>query len=146
MEKHKVAYLIFIAAFSIGIIVFTLDKDIPKPISVNPNVTQSFCENGDFSSNSDADSNDVTTTSPNVTTAVTTTTTAAFYTCVDLNSGTFEDFAAIPILSDEQAQAIIDLREKIHYFSHCYELLYADGFDEELVAELCQYVYVDNPQ
>ncbi|MBQ7132429.1 MAG: helix-hairpin-helix domain-containing protein [Oscillospiraceae bacterium] len=67
-----------------------------------------------------------------------------FYGRVNLNTGTFEEFSAIPILTEEQAYAIIELREKIHYFSHYYELLYAEGFDEKLVAALGEYVYVEN--
>ncbi len=85
---------------------------------------------------------------PKVTTVTAATTTLAdessvFSGRIELNSGTLEDFASIPILTYEQAQAIINLRDTIHYFSHYYELLYAEGFDEKLVAALGDYVYVE---
>lgn len=85
----------------------------------------------------------ITTTAEHSQTQVTTTTIFIFTERIELNAGTLEDFLTIPIITAEQAQAIIDLREKIDYFSHYYELLYAEGFDEQLVSRMNDYVYVE---
>lgn len=91
----------------------------------------------------------ITTTSSTTTTATPSQTQAATTTIfiftqrIELNAGTLEDFLTIPILTAEQAQAIIDLRERIDYFSHYYELLYAEGFNEQLVSKMNDYVYVE---
>ncbi len=83
----------------------------------------------------------VTTTFSSVCTTVAVT--SVFSQKIELNAGTLEDFLTIPIITEEQARAIVELRDKIHYFSHYYELLYAEGFDEQLVAQMYDYVYVE---
>ncbi len=76
-------------------------------------------------------------------TTVATTVISVFSQKIELNTGTLEDFLTIPIITADQAHAIVELRDKIHYFSHYYELLYAEGFDEQLVAQMYDYVYVE---
>lgn len=60
---------------------------------------------------------------------------------VNLNTATYEELTALPI-SHETAEQILDLRDKIGYFSSTEELCYIENFSRELYKELIRYVYV----
>lgn len=62
---------------------------------------------------------------------------------VYLNSASKKDFMQLPGIDEEQAEMIIELRDKIQYFSHPYELLYAEGMTNEKLAEIIDYLVVD---
>lgn len=62
----------------------------------------------------------------------------------DLNQVTLQQLVMIPEISSEIAQNIIDLRTSIKYFSHPYELLYADGMSEEFLCKIIDYFYVED--
>lgn len=60
---------------------------------------------------------------------------------VNLNTATYEELIARPI-SPDVAREIIELRDKIGYFSSTNELCYIESFSRELYIELLKYVYV----
>lgn len=60
---------------------------------------------------------------------------------VNLNTCDFDDLMTLPI-SERQALAILELREKIDYFSDPLELILADGIDYETYNRISEYVYV----
>ena len=60
---------------------------------------------------------------------------------VNLNTATYEELISLPI-SPEVANEIIELRDKIGYFSSTEELCYIKSFSRELYIELLKYVYV----
>lgn len=61
----------------------------------------------------------------------------------DLNKVTLEELMTLPGMDEETARNIISLRTDIKYFSHPYELIYAEGMTEHYLAELLDYVYVE---
>lgn len=61
---------------------------------------------------------------------------------VNLNTATYEELVALPI-SPKVANEILDLRDKIGYFSSIRELCYIDSYSYELYIELTRYVYVE---
>lgn len=61
----------------------------------------------------------------------------------DLNKVTQQELEMIPGISSEMAENIISLRTTIQYFSHPYELLYADGMTEEFLCKVIDYFYVE---
>lgn len=69
--------------------------------------------------------------------------TQAFAMRYDLNKITFEELMTLPKMDEETAQNIISLRTDIKYFSHPYELIYAEGMTEQYLSELLNYVYVE---
>lgn len=70
--------------------------------------------------------------------------TQAAYLKYDLNTVTYEELLTIPGIGAETAESIINLRTSIKYFSHPYELLYADGMTEEYLSEIINFFYVKN--
>ena len=64
------------------------------------------------------------------------------YNPVNLNTATYEELLELPI-SPEIAEEIIDLRDKIGYFSSVRELRYIESFSRDLYIELIKYVYVE---
>lgn len=62
---------------------------------------------------------------------------------INLNTATVEDLMKIPTVTQEEAVAIISLRDTIQYFQHPYELLYADGITEKRLSEFIDYVCVE---
>lgn len=66
----------------------------------------------------------------------------ATYMKLDLNKVTEEDLETVPGISHELAENIIELRTSIQYFSHPYELLYAEGMTEKLLASIIDFFYV----
>ena len=64
---------------------------------------------------------------------------------LDLNRATERELCALPGIDAELAAKIIELREKIHYFSNPRELLYIDGMSEITVSGLLDLVYAIPP-
>ncbi len=62
---------------------------------------------------------------------------------IELNSADIELLMLLPYVDELIAEKIIELREGIHGFSHPYELLYVEELSREQVAEIIQYVYVE---
>lgn len=62
---------------------------------------------------------------------------------IDLNSADVELLMLLPHVDEEIAAKILNLREKIHVFSHPYELLYVEELTKQQVAEIIEYVYVE---
>lgn len=69
--------------------------------------------------------------------------TQAFAVRYELNKVTLEELMTLPGMEEETARNIISLRTDIKYFSHPYELIYAEGITEEYLSELLDYVYVE---
>lgn len=63
-------------------------------------------------------------------------------TLVNLNTATYEELISLPI-SPEIADQILELRNKIGYFSSTRELYCIEGFSSELYNEIIKYVYVE---
>ena len=65
----------------------------------------------------------------------------------DLNSVTREELLAIPGMSEKKADAVLELREKIRYFSNFYELTLVDAFSGVYIEHvLSDWLYVaDEP-
>lgn len=61
---------------------------------------------------------------------------------VNLNTATYEELISLPI-SPEIAEQILELRDKIGYFSSTRELCRIESFSRELYIELLEYVYVE---
>ena len=61
---------------------------------------------------------------------------------VNLNTATYEDLTSLPI-SPEVADQILELRDKIGYFSSTEELYYIENFNRKIYIELLKYVYVE---
>lgn len=64
----------------------------------------------------------------------------------DLNKVTQQDLEMIPGINTEMAENIISLRTSIQYFSHPYELLYADGMTEEFLCKIIDYFYIEKTE
>lgn len=62
---------------------------------------------------------------------------------INLNEADVELLMYLPYVDEEIAGKIIDLREKIHGFQHVYELLYVEELTDSQVAEIIEYVYVE---
>lgn len=65
---------------------------------------------------------------------------------VELNSATAEDFMQLPGIDENTAYKIIEFREKIHYFSHPYELAYIDEISDSLLASILDYLYIEGKE
>lgn len=63
---------------------------------------------------------------------------------IELNSADIELLMLLPYVDEFIAGKIIELREDIQRFSHPYELLYVEELTREQVAEIIEYVYVEN--
>lgn len=59
---------------------------------------------------------------------------------VNINKASAQELADCLLLDTEMAQAIVELRTKIQYFSRDLELLYVDGFSEQMLAERRPYI------
>lgn len=62
---------------------------------------------------------------------------------IDINSADIELLMLLPHVDEEIAGKIIELRDSIHGFSNTYELLYVDELSQEKVAEILEYVVVE---
>lgn len=72
-------------------------------------------------------------------------TTAASAGYYDLNRVTREELLRIPALSEQQADEILALREKLHGFLSIYELGLLDSLSgDKILHELTQYLFVEN--
>lgn len=63
---------------------------------------------------------------------------------INLNTASKEDFMKLPYVDEAVADDILTLREKIQYFSHPYELLMVESLTKQQVAEIINFVTVDN--
>ncbi len=63
---------------------------------------------------------------------------------IDLNTADIDLLMLLPHVDEEIAEKIINLREKIHVFSHPYELLYIEELSQQQVAEIIEYISIDN--
>ncbi len=61
---------------------------------------------------------------------------------VDLNKASKDELMRVPGMTDMLAENILKLRAEIKYFSHSYELLYADNMTEEYLSKVINYFYV----
>ena len=62
---------------------------------------------------------------------------------IDLNTAEKEALMLLPHVDEDIAQRILDFREQAGHFSHPYELLYIEWLTQENVAEIIEYVKVD---
>lgn len=62
---------------------------------------------------------------------------------VELNSATYEELCTLPGINGEMADKILALRDTIHYFSNIRELLYVEGFSDNLFVSIMDYIYVE---
>lgn len=65
---------------------------------------------------------------------------------IELNSADIELLMFLPYVDELISEKIIELREGLHGFSHPYELLYVEELTREQVAEIIEYVYVENTE
>lgn len=63
---------------------------------------------------------------------------------IDINSADIELLMLLPHVDEEIADKIIELRDNIHGFSNTYELLYVDELMQDDVAEILEYVVVED--
>lgn len=61
---------------------------------------------------------------------------------LDLNTATKEELMTLPYVGEAEAEAIIDLRNRIGVYSHVYELLYVEELEQKEVAEIIEFVTV----
>ena len=61
---------------------------------------------------------------------------------LDLNTATKEELMTLPHVGEEEAEGIIELRNKIGVFSHVYELLYVEELEQKEVAEIIEFVTI----
>lgn len=61
---------------------------------------------------------------------------------IDLNKAGRDELMTVPGMTDMLAESILRLREEIKYFSHPYELLYAEGMTEAYLNKVINYFYV----
>lgn len=63
---------------------------------------------------------------------------------IDLNAATKEDLMRIDAIDETLADAILDFKDQISYFSSVYELLYVDGLGRATFSQIEQYFYVSS--
>ena len=61
---------------------------------------------------------------------------------LDINTASAEEFAGLDGINEALANEIVALRERIHSFSSPYELLYAKGMNERILAGILGNIYV----
>lgn len=61
---------------------------------------------------------------------------------LDLNTATKEELMTLPYVGEAEAEAIIELRNRIGAYSHVYELLYVEELEQKEVAEITEFVTV----
>lgn len=71
------------------------------------------------------------------------TVTEVFAGVINLNTATYEELMQVPDMDEATANGILELREKISYFSHVYELLYVDGITEKRLSGWEQFFKVE---
>lgn len=59
---------------------------------------------------------------------------------VNINTASAEELAEKLLLNEDQAQEVVNIREKISYYSSPNELLLCEGFTDQLVSELWDYI------
>ena len=62
---------------------------------------------------------------------------------VNINTGTAEELAEIPLLTPKLAEAIVKYREEVGDFQFIEELLLVDGFDEKLFQRIKSFFLLD---
>ncbi len=157
MQTKKLIYFIMFSLLiaSTGIILILNDKPKEKPAISDKTVIQ--VNSGDGNNTSDVENVSTITETTNVTTEKVIESTkkaevekdvpqsqvpSSFIPIVNLNSATVEELMRLPNIDAEMANKIIELRSTIQYFSHPYELLYADGMTEKRLNEIIDYVVV----
>ena len=141
---------------STGIILILNDKPKEKPAISDKTVIQ--VNSGDGNNTSDVENVSTITETTSVTTEKVIESTkkaevekdvqqsqvpSSFIPIVNLNLATVEELMRLPNIDAEMANEIIELRNTIQYFSHPYELLYADGMTEKRLSEIIDYVVVE---
>lgn len=61
---------------------------------------------------------------------------------ININTAGAEELMLLPYVTEEIALKIIELRDRIHEFSHVYELLYVEELEQNQVAEIIDFVTV----
>ncbi len=62
---------------------------------------------------------------------------------INLNTADKDDLMLLPYVDETAAESIIKMREEIGYFSHPYELLYVEELEQNEVAEIVNFVSVE---
>ncbi|MDO4864809.1 MAG: helix-hairpin-helix domain-containing protein [Ruminococcus sp.] len=63
---------------------------------------------------------------------------------IDLNTADIGTLVLLPHVDEETAEEMIDLRERLGRYSNAYELLYVDSLTQAEVADILEYVTVDD--
>ncbi len=157
MRNKKIIYFIMFSLLiaSTGIILILNDKPKEKPDISDKTIIQ--VNSGDGNNTSDVENVSTITETTSVTTEKVIESTkkaevekdvqqsqvpSSFIPIVNLNLATVEELMRLPNIDAEMANEIIELRNTIQYFSHPYELLYADGMTEKRLSEIIDYVVV----
>lgn len=157
MRNKKIIYFIMFSLLiaSTGIILILNDKPKEKPDISDKTIIQ--VNSGDGNNTSDVENVSTITETTSVTTEKVIESTkkaevekdvqqsqvpSSFIPIVNLNLATVEELVRLPNIDAEMANKIIELRNTIQYFSHPYELLYADGMTEKRLSEIIDYVVV----
>ena len=157
MQNKKLIYFIMFSLLiaSTGIILILNDKPKEKPDISDKTIIQ--VNSGDGNNTSGVENVSTITETTSVTTEKVIESTkkaevekdvqqsqvpSSFIPIVNLNLATVEELMRLPNIDAEMANEIIELRNTIQYFSHPYELLYADGMTEKRLSEIIDYVVV----
>ena len=62
---------------------------------------------------------------------------------VNINTGTAEELAEVPLISEELAEAIVEYREEAGDFQVIEELLQVDGFDRKLLRRVKTFLLLE---
>ena len=62
---------------------------------------------------------------------------------VNINTGTIEELAQVPLISSELAEAIVEYREEAGEFQVIEELLQVDGFDRKLLRRVKTFLLLE---
>jgi len=63
---------------------------------------------------------------------------------VNINTGTIEELAVIPLLTLDLAEAIVAYREEVGDFQFIEEVLLVDGFNEKLFQKMKPFFFMDS--
>jgi competence ComEA-like helix-hairpin-helix protein len=62
---------------------------------------------------------------------------------VNINTGTVEELAEVPLITEELAEAIVEYREEAGDFQVIEELLQVDGFDRKLLRRVKTFLLLE---
>ena len=62
---------------------------------------------------------------------------------VNINTGTAEELAEVPLITEELAEAIVEYREEAGEFQVIEELLQVDGFDRKLLRRVKTFLLLE---